>query len=96
MYDAVTHATIDPLALMAEKAAGEVYFLAHALAVHREKWGLTEGEQRRHLGVLAEHWPMFQLCRCPVPERWDEDMAAIAERFGCDRERLGRALKAAN
>jgi hypothetical protein len=94
MYDVLTHSPIDPLALLAEKAAGEVYFLAHALAVHRERSGITETEQRRHLGVLAEHWTMFQLCRCPLPERWDEDLEAICGRFGCDRERLERVLRA--
>jgi hypothetical protein len=94
MYDAVTNTPIDPLSLLAEKAAGEVYFLAHALHLHRERFGITEAEQRRHLGVRVQDWPMLCLCRMPAVEQWDEDLDVICSRFGCDRERLERAVKA--
>jgi hypothetical protein len=93
MMDAVTGEQIDPLTLIAERAAAEPYFLGHALAVHREKYGITEQEQRRHLGVLPQDWPLLQLCRCPLPEQWEQDLDVICARFGADKERLERVLK---
>jgi hypothetical protein len=82
------------LRAFAENAAGEPYFLAHALAIHRSRYGITEQEQRRHLGVLPQDWSLMQLCRCPLPEQWEQDLDVICERFGADRERLERVLKA--
>jgi hypothetical protein len=83
----------DTLIPFAEKASHEPYFLAFALREHRERLGIIEYEQRRHLKVLPRLWLLFQLCRMPAVEQWDEDMAALCERFGCDRERLERALR---
>jgi hypothetical protein len=91
MWDAMTETPINPLALLAERARAEPFFLASALAIHRERFGITEAEQRRHLGVRAEDWAM--LCLCRMPEA-DEHLQVLCTRFGCDAERLGRALRA--
>jgi hypothetical protein len=42
------------------------------------------------LEVKPSEWIPFLLCRAPET---DEDVRALAERFGADRERLGRALR---
>src|SRR5262245_4481512 len=91
MWDAMTETYLDPLALLAERAALAPDTLAHALALHRARYGSTPSEQRRHLGVRVEDWPAFQLCG--MPETADE-LQALAGRFGCHAERLGRALRA--
>jgi hypothetical protein len=87
---AMTETPTDTLALLARHAQAEPFYLASALAVHRERFGITEVEQRRHLGVRAEDWAMFCLCRLPET---DEDLQVVCTRFGCDRERLERALR---
>jgi hypothetical protein len=86
----MTETPVDPLAQLAERAQAEPFFLASALAAHRERFGLTEAQQRRHLGVRPEDWAMFCLCRVPETE---EDLQVLCARFGCDRERLGRAVR---
>ena len=91
MYNAVNGTKIDPLALMAERAASEPDTLAHALAAHRRRFWLTEAEQRRHLGVNVAQWALFQLCRMPESA---EDLEAVCACFAADRERLERALRA--
>jgi hypothetical protein len=96
MYDAIVEPPWNNLAEFAERASREPYFLAHALREHRERFGLTEVEQRQHLGVKPREWARFQLCRAPVAEGWDPDLQEICTRFGADRERLGRALRAAD
>jgi len=90
VMDAMTETPIDPLALMAERAALEPATLAHALRAHRARFGLTESEQRRHLGVNVAQWALFQLCRMPDSA---EDLQAVCACFGADRERLERAFK---
>jgi hypothetical protein len=90
MVDAMTETTLDPLALLAERAAAEPDTLAHALARHRERFGLTPGEQRRHLRVTLQAWPLLQLCRVPADA---EDLQAVCTRFAADREWLERALR---
>jgi hypothetical protein len=75
----------------ARQAAAEPYFLAHPLAAHRARYGITEQEQRRHLGVKPREWIPFLLCRMPETEA---ELQALADRFGCDAERLTRALRA--
>jgi hypothetical protein len=94
MTDTLT-ADVDPdrLAVLALRCQTEPLFLANALARHRERFSLTEHEQRLHLCVKAEHWSMFQLCRAPVAEQWAEDLDRIAGHFGADRGRLERALR---
>jgi hypothetical protein len=82
--------TQDAMTLLAERAQTEPFYLASALAAHRERFGLTEAEQRRHLGVRPQDWVMLCLCRLPESE---EDLRVVCERFGCDRERLERALR---
>jgi hypothetical protein len=101
MYDLSTDPTPSAaasttLADFAKRARGNLYFLACPLAKHRERFGLTPDEQRKHLGVKLREWPLFQLCRSPEVdrERWEEVLGEICTRFGCDRERLGRALRA--
>jgi hypothetical protein len=86
----MTETPIDPLALLAERAQAQRFYLACALAAHRERFGLTEAEQRRHLGVRPQDW--VRLCLCRMPEGPDE-LQALCARFGADRERLGRALR---
>jgi hypothetical protein len=90
MCDAITHSQIDPLAILAERARDDHFFTAHALHAHRERFGLTEAEQRRHLGVRSQDWVMFCLCRLPET---DEDLRVVCTRFGCDPERLERAVR---
>jgi hypothetical protein len=92
MHDAIVEPPWNNLAEFAERASREPYFLAHALREHRERFGLTEAEQRQHLKVKPSEWHLFQLCRAPAAERWDEDLQALVERFNCDAEKLGRAL----
>jgi hypothetical protein len=80
-----------PLKAYVQRAATQPIYLAHALAAHRERFGLTEHEQRRHLGVRVEDWVMLCLCRLPETE---EDLQVVCTRFGADRERLGQVLRA--
>src|SRR5262245_36327648 len=78
------------LAALAQLAADRPFYLGHALAQHRKRFGLNEAEQRKHLGVAMGEWTRFKLCVAPETE---DDLQALAERFGADRERLGRAVR---
>lgn len=93
MIDATTERMLDPLTLLAERATTDPDCMASALAVQRARTGLTEAEQRRHLGVRVADWPLFQLWRLPAAGCWDAELLALCERFGVDPGRLERLLQ---
>jgi hypothetical protein len=85
----------DPLQALAARVEGEPFFLASLLAPYARSEGLRDAELAAALGCREDDLTMVRLCRAPrtAPEKFWEDVTAIAARFGIDPERLAEAVK---
>jgi hypothetical protein len=87
----------DPLDDLAARVANNPYLLAFALALHQRRHDLGDlalaAELHRDPSALAG----LRLCRRPAPGAGlsEEDVGAIARRFGCDARALRRILEEA-
>src|SRR5437773_919886 len=85
----------ESLKTLAERAAGEPFFLAWLLAAYAVSEGLDDAGLAATLGCPAQELSMLRLCRAPrtdAHEFWD-DITSIAERFGLEPQRLADAIK---
>ena len=83
-----TRTSNDPLAILAEKAEGDAFFLGHALRVYQNLHGLSDEDLCRELGV----WrclPSLKLCRAP---RDVLDVQIIAAAYRLDWRKLAEIV----
>jgi hypothetical protein len=84
----------DPLADLAARVADDPCFLASALAAYQRRHGLGDFALAAELHCDPSALAGLRLCRRPQPGAvgYEEDVAEIAGKFGCDRAVLRRVL----
>jgi hypothetical protein len=87
----------DSLGDLTAHLAGNPYFLGWALAAYQRRHRLTDLDVAAALHGDPSALTALRLCQRPVPEgeRFEEDVAALAGRFGCDRAALLLVLEEA-
>ena len=81
------------LGRLAARVATADFFVAVLLARWRQRHHATHAVQAQALGIDIETLEKLALCRQPRAERWAEDVAVIATRFGISVEVLGGMLR---
>lgn len=77
----------------AAAAATRPVFLAWALARYREAEGLDDAGLAVLLRIEPGQLGLLGLCRRPHPERFGDDLLAIANRFGVVPDRLALVIR---
>ena len=85
----------DPLQALAQRAAGDSFFLACVLDAFARSEGLDDAGLAAFLGCPVQELTMVRLCRAPRTEPGDfwPDVTCVAGRFGIDAQRLAEAVK---
>ena len=84
-----------PLEALAHKVGNDPFFLAAVLADYAHAEALDDAGLCAALGCRAEDLPMLKLCRTPRGDgqRFREDIADIAGRFGLEAARLTAVVR---
>lgn len=85
----------EALELMAGRAAGDPFFLAHPLAAFAQSERLDDPALAARLGCEVADLPRLRLCRAPRPDPADfrADVQAVAAAFGIDPRGLAAAVR---
>ena len=83
---------------VAERAAGQPFFLAASLLAYARAEDLDDHTLAARLGCDLTQLPSLLLCRRPTGEGlvFRKDVEAIAHRFGMEAARLARLIRAAD
>ncbi len=68
-------------------------FLAAVFARYRAVEGLDDAEFACRLGVAVDRLDELAICRRPRPDRFRQDVSAIAARFGADPGALAAVVR---
>jgi hypothetical protein len=82
-----------PLRRTARAAESRPGFLAAAFARYRAVERIDEAELAHRLRIGGERLPELSLCLRPRPDRFRQDVAAIALRFGADVGALASLIR---
>jgi hypothetical protein len=85
----------DALEHMANRAAGDPFFLACPLAEYARSERLDDAGLAARLGCRVEDLTRLRLCRAPRPEpaEFKADVTAVAQAFGIDPAKLAEAVR---
>lgn len=88
----------DQLAILAQRAESDSFFLASALAKYAESENLSEAELAQVLGCDVASLPRLWLCRRPrrEPAFFREDVSRIASALEVNSERLAEVVRRAD
>jgi hypothetical protein len=90
----------EPLDALAARACREPYFLASTMAAYQQRHGLDDAAVAAVLGCAPAVLTDLRLCRRPGAAARrrpaDEDVAAIAQRYGLDAAALRRIADEVN
>jgi hypothetical protein len=74
-------------------AEGFPIFLAAVFARYRAAERIDDGELARRLAIDPQQLDALALCRRPRPDRFAQDVTAIATRFGADAGALAAIVR---
>jgi hypothetical protein len=83
----------DPLDWLAQRVEADPFFLGSVLALYAESEGLDDAGLATALGCPPEALSRLKLCRPPRPDRFGDDITALATHFGLDFNRLAAAVR---
>ena len=83
----------DLLAQAAERASSDPFFLGYALRAYRQAQEMDVEELSGWLGCPPGDLPRLALCRCPAPDRFQDDLQRLSHRFGLRTDRLAALLR---
>lgn len=88
----------DSVHALGRRAAGDPHFLASALAAYAAAHELDEAGLAAALGATADALTAARLCPLPPadPDRFREEVARIADRFGLNRDVLAAIVRFAH
>jgi hypothetical protein len=82
-----------PLDRLARRACADPSFLGRQLAAFARARGFDDGALAAHLGCPVATLTQLRLCGAIRPERFREDVTAVADTFGLPAARLAEAAK---
>ncbi|MBN9121013.1 MAG: hypothetical protein J0I06_17990 [Planctomycetes bacterium] len=85
--------TESPLERLARRASAEPSFLGWQLAAFARARGFDDDALAAYLGCVREVLANVRLCGAIRPDRFREDVACVAQKFGLDARRLADAAK---
>jgi hypothetical protein len=86
------------LRMAVERAAADTFYLAHSLDVYQRAHGLSDAQVASELGCSERDIYLINLCRQPDAtdmNRFNEDIIAIASRFGISAALLASLVRKA-
>ncbi|HEX5270535.1 MAG TPA: hypothetical protein VFW33_08625 [Gemmataceae bacterium] len=86
----------DSLARLARRAAGDRFFLSHALTAYQDRQGLDDAGLAALVGCPVAVLPSVRLCRTPRvddPAAFEDDVKVISDRFRLDAVALARIVR---
>jgi len=84
------------LGLAAERARTEPWTLGRVLSRCCELEGLSDDDIANELGCASETLRWLSLCRAPSEDRFADDVARVAQRFGLEAHRLAALIRRAD